>query len=176
MKRMPATPDELRAFLTKLGVQFTLHRHAPLHTVVESQALRGEIPGLHTKNLFLRDKPGRLFLLSAAEDARIDLKTAHVALGGAGRLSFASADKLEHFWGVRPGAVTPFGAINDKAGLVTVILEARLMGDPLINAHPLVNTMTTSIGREDLVRFLVSTGHEPLILAVPRRTEAAEEA
>ena len=168
MKRMPVTPDELRAFLTKLGVQFTLHRHAPLHTVVESQALRGEIPGLHTKNLFLRDKPGRLFLLSAAEDARIDLKTAHVALGGAGRLSFASAYKLEHFWGVRPGAVTPFGAINDTDGHVTVALDRGLLAAERVNFHPLTNEMTLGLAPRDLMHFLRAVGHEPLQVDLTR--------
>jgi len=162
---MAATPDELCAFLTGLGVEFSLHHHEPLHTVAESQALRGQISGLHTKNLFLRDKPGRLFLLSAAEDAQIDLKTIHKALGGAGRVSFASADKLESFWGVRPGAVTPFGAINDSDGHVAVALDETLMRAGRVNFHPLVNTMTLGLAPGDLLRFLRATGHEPIFVA-----------
>lgn len=162
---MAASPEDLCAFLTTLGVAFSLHRHAALHTVAESQAMRGQIPGLHTKNLFLRDKPGRLFLLCAAEDARIDLKSIHQTLGGAGRVSFGSAEKLEAFWGVRPGAVTPFGAVNDADGRVTVALDEGLMQADRVNFHPLVNTMTLGLAPADLVRFLRATGHEPLFVA-----------
>lgn len=161
---MPATPDDLFAFLTDLDIRFTLHRHAPLHSVAESQALRGEIPGIHTKNLFLRDKPGRLFLLCAPEDARIDLKTAHVTLGGTGRVSFASADRLENALGVRPGSVTPFGALNDREIRVSVALDHRLLEATLVNFHPLANDMTLGLAPDDLLRFLRATGHEPLLV------------
>jgi Ala-tRNA(Pro) deacylase len=163
---MPATPDDLCDLLTRLDVRFALHRHPPLHTVAQSRALRGEIDGLHTKNLFLRDKPGRLFLLSAAEDARLDLKTAHVRPGGAGRMSFASADKLLDVWGVAPGAVTPFGAINDPDGHVTVALDRGLLSAPRVNFHPLTNEMTLGLAPEDLLHFLRAVGHEPLVVAM----------
>jgi Ala-tRNA(Pro) deacylase len=62
--------------------------------------------------------------------------------------------------------VTPFGVINDTAHRITMVLDAALMGHGIINAHPLVNTMTTSIARQDLLKFLESTGHPPRIAAV----------
>ena len=68
--------------------------------------------------------------------------------------------------GVEPGAVTPFAAMNDTAGRVAVVLDQALMGHPTINSHPLRNTMTTSIARDDLVQFLEATGHPPRIVAV----------
>jgi Ala-tRNA(Pro) deacylase len=125
--------------------------------------LRGQIPGGHTKNLFLRDKKYELYLVVAEEDAAIDLKGLHRRLGASGRFSFGSADLLREVLGVDPGAVTPFGAINDTQGRVTVVLDTALMAHDTLNFHPLVNTMTTSIKREDLVKFLRSTGHEPRI-------------
>jgi Ala-tRNA(Pro) deacylase len=134
--------------------------------VEQSQSLRGTIPGGHTKNLFLKDKKGALVLVTALEDAVIDLKSLHRRLDASGRFSFGSAEAMEETLGVRPGAVTPFGAINDTAGRVAVVLDAGLMEHTTINAHPLVNTMTTSIAREDLVRFLESTGHPPRIANV----------
>jgi Ala-tRNA(Pro) deacylase len=163
---MPLTPDELFAALDRLGIAHPTVTHPPLFTVEQSQSLRGTIPGGHTKNLFLKDKKGALVLVTALEDAVIDLKSLHRRLDASGRFSFGSAEAMEETLGVRPGAVTPFGAINDTAGRVAVVLDAGLMEHTTINAHPLVNTMTTSIAREDLVRFLESTGHPPRIANV----------
>ena len=113
---MPASPDDLIAYLAALGVETETVDHPPLFTVEDSRALRGDIPGGHTKNLFVKDKKGRLFLLVLGEETVVDLKRVHETIGAQGRVSFGSADLLEEVWGVRPGAVTPFGAINDKAG------------------------------------------------------------
>ena len=157
------TPDQLFAALDALGIKHATVKHPPLFTVEQSRALRGQIPGGHTKNLFLRDKKHALYLVVALEDAEIDLKGLHRVLGAAGRFSFGSAELLAEVWGVAPGAVTPFGAINDRQGRVTVVLDASMMEHATLNYHPLVNTMTTSIGREDLVKFLESTGHLPRI-------------
>jgi Ala-tRNA(Pro) deacylase len=162
---MPATPQDLFARFDALGIAHKSVEHPPLHTVEDSRKLRGEIAGAHVKNLFVKDKKGRLFLLVAEEEARIDLKKVHELIGAQGRVSFVTGEKMEEAWGVKPGAVTPFGAINDKDGLVTVILEETLMREALINAHPLVNTMTTGVSRDDLVRFLEAENHAPRILA-----------
>jgi Ala-tRNA(Pro) deacylase len=163
---MPATPEQLFAALDRLEIAHRTVTHPPLFTVEESQSLRGTIPGGHTKNLFLKDKKGALFLVTALEDAAIELKSLHRRLGASGRFSFGSADAMLETLGVMPGAVTPFGVMNDAAGRVTVVLDEELMRHPTINAHPLVNTMTTSIGRDDLVRFLESTGHPPRIMPI----------
>jgi Ala-tRNA(Pro) deacylase len=160
---MPKTPDQLFAALDALGIAYRTVKHPPLFTVEQSRALRGQIPGGHTKNLFLRDKKYELYLVVAEEDAAIDLKGLHRLLGASGRFSFGSADLLREVWGVEPGAVTPFGAINDTQGRVTVVLDAAMMAHDTLNFHPLVNTMTTSIKRDDLVKFLSATGHEPRI-------------
>jgi Ala-tRNA(Pro) deacylase len=163
---MPVTPDELFAALDRLGIAHPTVTHPPLFTVEQSQALRGTIAGGHTKNLFLKDKKGALFLVTALEDAAIELKSLHRRLDASGRFSFGPADLMREVLGVEPGAVTPFGAINDIARRVTIVLDAELMAHETINAHPLVNTMTTSIARGDLVRFLEATGHPPRIVAV----------
>ena len=160
---MPASPDDLFAFLDRLRIAHRTVSHPPLFTVEESQALHGTIPGGHTKNLFLRDKKGTLFLVVALEDAVIELRSLHRRLGASGRFSFGSADLLREALGVEPGAVTPFAAINDTAGRVTVVLDAAMMEQDTLNYHPLRNTMTTSIGRDDLLRFLEATGHPPRI-------------
>jgi len=156
-------PDQLFAYLDDLGIAHQTVRHPPLFTVEQSRALRGQIPGGHTKNLFLRDRKYALTLVVALEDAEIDLKSLHRRLGAAGRFSFGSADLLRETWGVEPGAVTPFGAVNDTEGRVNVVLDAAMMEHETLNYHPLVNTMTTSIARDDLVKFLQATGHMPRI-------------
>jgi Ala-tRNA(Pro) deacylase len=163
---MPATPDDLFAALDRLGIAHPTVTHAPLFTVEESQALRGKIPGGHSKNLFLRDKKGSLFLVSTLEDAEIELKSLHRVLGASGRFSFGSAELMRETLGIEPGAVTPFAALNDTALRVTVVLDAAMMAHGQLNFHPLHNTMTTTIARNDLVRFLTSTGHPPRIVAV----------
>jgi Ala-tRNA(Pro) deacylase len=167
---MPTTPAELFAYLDRLGIAHVTVTHPPLYTVEQSQALRGQIPGGHTKNLFLNDKKDALFLVTAPEDSVIELKSLHRRLGAGGRFSFGSADLMLETLGVEPGAVTPFGALNDLNHRVTIVLDKALMEHATINCHPLVNTMTTSIPREGLVAFLIATGHPPRIepVAEPR--------
>jgi Ala-tRNA(Pro) deacylase len=162
---MPATPADLFAFLDRLGIPHATISHPPLFTVEQSRALRGQIPGGHTKNLFLKTKTGELFLVVTLEDARIDLKRLHQRLD-TGRFSFGSAELLREVLGIEPGAVTPFAAINDPEGAVSIVLDAAMMRHALLNYHPLDNTQTTTIGRDDLVRFLEATGHRPRILGV----------
>jgi Ala-tRNA(Pro) deacylase len=168
---MPATPADLFAFLDKLGVAYKTTAHPPLFTVEQSQTLRGQIPGTHTKNLFLVDRKRGLYLIVACEDAIIELKNLHRHLN-TGRFSFASADLLRETLGVEPGSVTPFAAMNDFSQRVTIVLDAAMMRHPTLNFHPLVNTMTTSIGREGLLQFLDATGHRVRIEAVARQDPA----
>jgi Ala-tRNA(Pro) deacylase len=168
---MPATPDDLFAYLDRLGIAHQTVSHPAVFTVEQARELRGSIPGGHTKNLFLKDKRGTLFLLSAGEDAVIDLKTLHHRLDAA-RFSFGSADLLREAWGVEPGSVTPFGALNDVSNRVEVVLQAELMRHGILNFHPLNNTMTTSISPEGLMRFLEGTGHTPRILSLAGEVEA----
>jgi Ala-tRNA(Pro) deacylase len=162
---MPATPSDLFTFLDRLGIAHRTVTHPALFTVEQSRTLRGTIPGGHAKNLFLKDKKGTLFLVTALEDAVIELKSLHRLLGAGGRLSFGSADLMRETLGVEPGAVTPFAAMNDTDRRVSLVLDAAMMQHETLNYHPLVNTMTTSIARADLLRFLEATGHPPRIVA-----------
>jgi Ala-tRNA(Pro) deacylase len=169
---MPATPEDLSAFLSQIGARTRTVTHPPLFTVAESRALRGEIAGAHTKNLFLKDRKGALFLVVAGEEAAIDLKRLHHRIGGAGRLSFGNADELREALGVAPGAVTAFGLINDRDRRVTVVLDAGLIAADAINCHPLVNTATTTISAADLLAFIRATGHDPMIVALDERQQS----
>lgn len=156
--------NRLLEYLESLGAQTETVDHPPLFTVEQSQALRGEIPGAHTKNLFLKCKKGTLWLITALEDTSIDLKTLHHKLGS-GRLSFGNAQLLEEVLGVTPGSVSAFGVINDQEKRVCMVLDQALMGYERINLHPLVNTATTGISREDLLTFLNACDHPPKIVA-----------
>src|SRR5215475_1509224 len=117
--RTPATPDDLFAFLDRLGIAYATVTHPPLFTVEQSQALRGKIPGGHTKNLFLKDKKDAFYLVVVLEDAFIELKSLHRRLGASGRFSFGSAELMRATLGLEPGSVTPFAAINDVAWCFT---------------------------------------------------------
>jgi Ala-tRNA(Pro) deacylase len=163
---MPASPNELFAYLDSLGITHKTVTHPPVFTVEEGRELRGAIAGGHTKNLFLRDKKGTVFLVVALEQAVIELKSLHRLLGATGRFSFGSPDLMRELIGVEPGSVTPFSVINDKTHRVTVVLDAAMMEHDLLNYHPLVNTGTTTISRDGLLKFLEATGHPPRIEAV----------
>lgn len=163
---MPKSEEDLFAFLDGLGIAVSTLRHPPLFTVADSQALRGEIPGGHTKNLFLKDKKDNYFLVTVDEEASVDLKQIHHLIGAAGRVSFGRPEKLLELLGVVPGAVTVFGLINDAGLEVKVVLDEALMQNAVINAHPLTNEATTSIAAGDLLSFIKATGHEPVILKV----------
>ena len=163
---MPKTEADLLAFLAGLGIAVSTRRHPALFTVADSQALRGEIPGGHTKNLFLKDKKDNFFLLTVDEEAVVDLKQIHHLIGAAGRVSFGKPDMLMELLGVAPGAVSIFGLANDTAHRVKVFLDEELMKNAVINAHPLTNEATTSIAAADLVEFIKATGHDPVILKV----------
>jgi Ala-tRNA(Pro) deacylase len=163
---MPASPDDLLAYLDTLGIAHKTVTHPAVFTVDEGRELRGAIAGGHTKNLFLRDKKGTAFLMVTLENAAIELKSLHRLLGASGRFSFGSAELMRDLLGVEPGSVTPFATINDTAGRVTVVLDAAMMAHDVLNFHPLVNTGTTTISRDGLLKFLEAIGHPPRIEAV----------
>ena len=160
---MPASPDDLFAFLAELNIPHQTGWHKAVFTVEEGRALRGSAAGGHTKNLFVRDKKGVPFLVVAQEDTPIELKSLHRLLGASGRFSFGSAELMGKLLGVEPGSVTPFAVLNDTACRVTVVLDAALMAHEVLHFHPLVNTGTTTISKGDLIKFLKATGHPPRI-------------
>jgi Ala-tRNA(Pro) deacylase len=160
----PATPEDLLARLRALGIAARTIEHPRVFTVEESKSLRGQLEGGHTKNLFLRNKKGVMWLVTCLEDRQVDLKTLGAALD-MGRPSFGSADRLMRFLGVVPGAVTPFAVLNDTGGQVRVALDRRMMADhELLNFHPLDNAMTTTLSPADLRRFLDAVAHPPVLL------------
>lgn len=160
---MHKTPAELLSILDASGFQTSTVSHPPLFTVDDSKSLRGELPGGHCKNLFLRNKKGMMWLVVAHEDLVIDLKELGELIG-AGRISFGSVERLERYLGVIPGAVTPFAVVNDVDAQVHVVIDKTLMNYDVVNFHPLTNDQTTAITPSDLVRFLVNHGHEPTVI------------
>ncbi len=163
----PAAPEDLFRRFEALGIEVSTLEHPPVFTVEEAKALRGEIPGCHTKNLFLRNKKGKMWLLVCLEDRAIDLKELAGRLK-AGRLSFGSAERLAQYLGVIPGAVTPFGIINDKSGAVRVAIDRAIVEEDPLNFHPLDNARTTSIKAGDLLKFLEAEGHTAQLLDLDR--------
>ncbi|MDP6603157.1 MAG: prolyl-tRNA synthetase associated domain-containing protein [Rhodospirillales bacterium] len=162
---MRLTPEQLLAKLDELGIETETHEHAPVFTVAESKRLRGDLAGGHCKSLFLKDKKGALWLVVTLEDRAIDIKALRRAIGSA-PLSFARPELLEDVLGITPGAVTPFALVNDTGVQVRVVLDAAMMGETLLNYHPLTNAATTSISPAGLLAFIRACGHEPAVLAL----------
>jgi Ala-tRNA(Pro) deacylase len=160
-----ATRQDLAARLAELGIDTQTVEHEAVFTVEQSSRLERELPGGHTKNLFLKDKKERVYLIVALGSTNVDLKSLPKKLG-CDRLSFGRPELLMQTLGVEPGSVTPFALINDRSRRVTVILDADMMRHERLNYHPLENTATTNITREDLLRFIRACGHEPRIMAV----------
>ncbi|HEY8614192.1 MAG TPA: prolyl-tRNA synthetase associated domain-containing protein [Roseomonas sp.] len=159
---MPETPESLLSRLEALRIPVVTHRHPPLHTVSESKALRGNLPGLHVKNLFLRTKPPHPFLLVVAEEDTLISINALARRLGTGRLSMANEQELWERLGVRPGSVTPLALVNAAPGSVRALIDRRLLEGPgPVNIHPLTNEATTAIAPADLRRFLEALGHQP---------------
>lgn len=160
---MHMTRQELFARLADLGIETRTVEHQPVFTVAESGHLERELSGAHTKNLFLKDDKGALFLVVAMSTTKVDLKGLSRTLG-AGRFSFGKPELLLDTLGVTPGSVTAFAVVNDTQNRVNVVVDAALMKHETINCHPLENTATTNIARSDLLLFFRACGHEPRIV------------
>lgn len=159
--------------LDQLGVSHRTIDHPAVFTVEEAARLRGRIPGAHSKNLFVRDKKERHWLVSCLARREVDLKWLAEHLGTK-RLTFCSRRRLEGYLGIRPGAVSPFAVINDVGGVVRVALDAELLEAEPLNFHPLDNAKTTAVSRAGLMRFLKAENHDPLILRFPSQTHVSE--
>ncbi len=157
------TPKDLLTYISDQGIETSTMMHPAVYTVEEAKTHRHGMIGAHAKNLFLRDKKGRMFLVTALEDRAIDLKSLAGVLD-VRSLSFGSAERLQKYLGVSPGSVTPFGVINDAGGDVTMVLDQGLMDYETLNFHPLINTQTTSISPTGLIQFLNSTNHAPVFI------------
>lgn len=156
----PHTRETLLAQLQAWGIGCQTHEHPQVFTVAQGQELHAGLPGAPTKNLFVKDRTGKYWLISAAATARIDLVLLGRLLGAKGRLSFGSADQLFGLLGVLPGAVTAFALLNDGARRVRFVLDGALLAAPLIQFHPLRNDATTCISPADLRVFLQRLGAE----------------
>jgi Ala-tRNA(Pro) deacylase len=162
---MSADRKTLFVRLKALGIETVTVEHPPVFTVAQSTGLRETLPGAHTKSLFLVDKDGRMALVVAKDDTRVDLKALAKALG-LGRLSFSKPEVLEAVLGVPGGSVTPFALINETASGVMVVVDRALMDFAEVNCHPLENTATTRLATPDLLRFIKTCGHEPVVLTL----------
>ena len=157
----------LDQFLRDHAIDAPRHEHAAVMTCEEADRLVPRLPGRKTKNLFLRDKKGgRHLLVSVPPDRAVDLNALGTALG-AGRLGFASAERLHRHLGITPGAVSLLALANDRAHAVELVIDRALWEAGAIQAHPLVNTATVILSHADLERFLAATGHAPRVVDVP---------
>ena len=159
----PTTPAQLLERLEDLDIPYNIYKHEAFFTVEEGLKFEKDIPGTHCRNLFLRDKKGRMFLITLANETAVDLKKLALLLG-TGRLSFGSPERLWNTLGVRPGSVCPFAIINDGDKTVMSILDKSMMAADIVNYHPLINTMTVGLRPCDLLKFMEKCGHTPVIL------------
>jgi Ala-tRNA(Pro) deacylase len=154
--------DEILARLAELGIAAQTFHHPAVFTVEESRQHTAHVPGAHVKNLFLKDKKGKLWLVTCLDSRRVDLNALSRRLGAA-RFSFGRPELLLEVLGVEPGAVTPLALVNDSAHRVQPVLDAELLRRAAVNCHPLRNTASTTIAAADLLRFIHACGHAPIV-------------
>jgi len=165
---MLQTEADLLRFLDAQGIPYQRVEHPAVYTCEQSELYRPALPGVSTKNLFLRDEKRRYYLAMTACEKRLDFKQLS-RLSGAPKLNFASPEKLLEMLGVTPGAVTALGLVNDAQHMVTLWVDADIWQGNFFWCHPLVNTATLVIARSDLLRFFELTGHMPQVIAMPER-------
>ena len=161
-----ASEADLLAAFDRAGIAWTCFEHEAVFTVEASARLHAEIPGMHTKNLFLKDGSGQFWVVSAPHDAAINLKALPAAIGSK-KVSFGKAEDMERLIGISPGSVTPLAAINDTAGLVRFVIDQRLAEAARVNVHPLRNTATLGLAGPALLQFLADSGHQPVVCLLP---------
>lgn len=159
--------DRFLAWLDEKGIAHRTLEHPAVFRVDEGHDIKAGLPGAHTKNLFLKDKKGRLWLVSARQDTAVDLKRLDRVIGSA-RLSFGSAELLKETLGLTPGSVTAFGLINDGERRVTFVLDRRLWEAETVNFHPLANTATTGVDQAAFRRVLSALGVQPIVVDFER--------
>ena len=162
---MLQSQDQLLEVLSSLGIEYTNHEHPAVFTVEEANQHHDGIEGVHSKNLFLKDKKKNMFLVVTLSDKPIQIKELAKKIG-AKSPSFGKPELLMEVLGVIPGAVTPFAVINIKAQPVKIVLDQDLMDNDLLNFHPLVNTATTTISPADLVKFMEHCKKTPEIIKI----------
>jgi Ala-tRNA(Pro) deacylase len=160
---MTATPDDLFRYLDSLGIEHSTIEHPPVFTVEDGREWHDRIPGLHCKNLFLKDRDGGFWLALMPGDKRAKLNLVEKRVGAA-RLSFGKPERLLEILGLTPGSVTPFGLMNDKARVLTVLVDEDLLNSERVNFHPLHNAASTSLRSSDLMKFIRSLGYEPIVV------------
>jgi len=165
--------DRLFERLAALGIAAPIVPYPAHATVEEGKVLRGAMAGTFTKNLLLKDKKRRMFLLSIHEDRALNLKTVHTRVGANGHLSFASGERMMELLGVMPGALTPLGLINDEMKAITVVVDASLLDAEQINFHPLINTESIGLKPDELIAFVRSCGGEPMLIDFDTPTTVA---
>lgn len=163
---MTDAETQLYADLAALGIPFTTFEHPAVFTVAQSSALNDHLDGAHTKNLFLKDKKGRFWLITVRAELRVNLKMLPAAIG-CDRVSFGNPDDMQRLLGVSPGSVTALAVLNDTQNLVQIVLDDALLTAEVVNCHPLRNDATISIAPVDLLRALRHWNHEPIIASIP---------
>ena len=158
--------DGLNADLAALNIAHEVHEHQAVFTVEESRDIKADIPGEHTKNLFLKDAKGAFWLVTVPSELPVDLKALPQAIG-CKRVSFGKAEDMERLIGLQPGSVTPLAMINASPGSVTCVLDAALAEAERVNVHPLRNTATVGLSGSDILRLVERWGHEPVVAKIP---------
>ncbi len=145
---------DIITFLDDLGIKYSIFEHEAVRTMEDMTKIMEEVPGMHFKNLFVRDQKGKNHYLCVIEESReVSLSDLADKLDS-GKLSFCSDKRLMKYLGLTPGCVGPFGLINDKKQEVTLVLDKALFTAETVNFHPNRNTAMLSISKSDFLEYI----------------------
>lgn len=157
---------DVEAFLHEHGITFTRHDHPAVFTCEDSERLGIHLPGIHSKNLFLKNrKKTRFFLVTIPAEKRADLKKLGI-LFGEKDLSFGSPEQLKEKLGLTPGSVSPFGLINDKLKEIEIYLDSDVANAGIVNFHPNINTASLELTKEMFQKFFTSLDRKYEIIEI----------
>ncbi len=158
---------DIYQFLNEHGIDFIRHDHPPVYTVYDVNRLIPSLPGAKTKNLFFRDKKGkRHFLVMVPDYKKVNMKKLHIILESS-RISFGSPERLKKYLGIEPGSVSLLAVVNDKEKEVEIFIDNELWESEAFQFHPLVNTSTLTVSKENIMKFLNATGHTLNAVDIP---------
>lgn len=157
------TAESICSLLDEFGLSYQRYYHEPIMTVADGEHLRDIMPGMHTRNMFLKDKLGLLVLVTLPDNMPIDLKKMSKLLE-CKRFSFGSPALLLDVLGVTPGSVTPLSIFNDQKKKVRLVLDKTMMSAEIINVHPLINTQTIGLRPADFLKLLAKFDIKPHIV------------
>jgi Ala-tRNA(Pro) deacylase len=145
--------------LNELNISFEYYQHQAAPTIEEAMKCWRGLESTFCKNLFFRNHKGNKHYLVVIEHSyNLDIHDLEHRLKQ-GKLSFASAERLQKYLGLKAGSVSPFGLVNDIEHQVHVFVDINLKKATKLSFHPNDNTASLVVKYDDFLRYMDASGN-----------------